>query len=267
MNLIVILTRAWLGLATPVAAAPAAATPAPTTPASAEPGATAVVGNVQAFYAKIKQVTAMFRQEVSNSTFGNTKSSDGTVWLMKPGKMRWDYLEKRGSNVQVKKSFISNGKTLYIIEHDNKRVAKKNLSQDLMPVAVSFLTGTGDLNKEFNPVLDKTTSYGTKGDYVLKLTPKQPSAQYKALYLVADPKDFHVKESVIIDSSNNVNHFRFFAPDFQKEIPDSWFEFDPASVKNTYQIIDADNPPQQGAPQGAGSAAPAPKPAPVPSKK
>jgi len=203
------------------------------------------VANVQKFYANIKQVKAAFRQAVKNATFGTEKTSDGTVWLMKPGKMRWDYLDKKGSTVNVKKSFISNGKTLYVVEHDNKQVMKKNLQQDLMPVAVSFLYGSGDLAKEFNAALDPKSGYGTKGDVVLKLTPKQPSAQYKNLYLVVDATNFHVKESIIIDSSNNVNHFRFFTPDFDSPMKDSWFEFNPASVPS-YRVIDADQQAQQG---------------------
>jgi len=224
---------------------------------SAQPSATQAVQQVQQFYANIKQVTAMFRQEVTNNTFGSTKSSDGTVYLMKPGKMRWDYLEKKPTGVVVKKSFISDGKDLWVIEHDNKQVVKKSLQQDMLPVAVTFLYGKGDLTKDFNPAIDTSSSYGTKGDVVLKLTPKQPSAQYKALYLVTNPTDGHVKESIIVDSSGNVNHFHFFAPDFDKPIKDSWFEFDPASVKS-YRIVDADQPPPQGAP---GSGAPAPAPA------
>ena len=176
---------------------------------------------------------------------------------MKPGKMRWDYLEKKKTGVEVKKSFISNGTYLYVVEHDNKQVVKKNLERDLMPVAISFLYGKGDLKAEFNPELDKTGKYGEKGDLVLRLTPKQPSAQYKNLYLVVSPTDFHVSQSVIIDSSNNVNHFRFFAPDFEKPIKDAYFEFDEHSVKN-YRVIDADAPKE-----GAGSEAPAQPAAPV----
>jgi outer membrane lipoprotein-sorting protein len=116
---------------------------------------------------------------------------------------------------------------------------KKSLQQDLMPVAVSFLYGKGDLKAEFNAELDTTGKYGEKDDIVLRLTPKHPSAQYKNLYLVVSPKDFHVSQSVIVDSSNNVNHFRFFAPDFEKPIKDSYFEFDERSVKN-YRVVDAD---------------------------
>ena len=80
---------------------------------------------------------------------------------------------------------------------------------------------------------------GGKDEIVLKLTPKQPSAQYKSLFLVVNKTDFHVSQSIIIDSSGNVNHFRFFAPDFEEAIKDSWFEFDPRSVPN-YRVVDAD---------------------------
>ncbi len=226
----------FLRILTPLAlvvalAAPVAATPAVT--------AADAVDHVQTFYAGIKQVTASFRQAVTNDTFGSTKSSDGTVWIMKPGKMRWDYLEKKKDKVEVKKSFISNGSYLYVVEHDNKQVTKKNLSQDLMPVAVTFLYGKGDLKAEFTSELDTSGKYGGKDEVVLKLTPKQPSAQYKNLILVCNPQDYHVTQSIIIDSSNNVNHFRFFTPDFEKPIKDSWFEFNENSVKN-YRILDAD---------------------------
>src|SRR5262245_44285932 len=255
-----ILTNAWLGMHAPAAAparivhsAPLVATPTAGATAT-QANASTVVDNVQKFYAGIKQVTAQFRQTVTNSTFGSNKKSDGTVWLMKPGKMRWDYVEKKKDKAQVKKSFISNGTYLYVVEHDNKQVVKKNLQNDLMPVAVSFLYGKGDLKAEFNAEVDKTGKYGGKGDIVLKMTPKKPSAQYKNLFLVVAPDNFRVKQSVIIDSSNNTNQFEFFAPDFEKAQKETIFEFDERSVKN-YRIIDADAQ-QQGS--GAPAALPPP---------
>ncbi len=264
IDIIGILTRTWLGVSSPVlphqvppqkvvASAPLVAAPgAGSAAAAAAPNANTVVDNVQKFYAGIKQVSAQFRQTVTNSTFGTTKKSDGSVWLMKPGKMRWDYVEKKKDKAQVSKSFISNGKYLYVVEHGNKQVVKKNLENDLMPVAVTFLYGKGDLNAEFNAALDTSGTYGGKDDLVLKLTPKQPSAQYKSLFLVVNKSDYHVSQSIIIDSSNNVNHFRFFAPDFEEPIKDSWFQFDPRSVPN-YRVVDADQPQQPAAP-AAGSA-------------
>jgi outer membrane lipoprotein carrier protein len=262
-------TQPQIAPAVPLAGAPAAVD-------NTKPNV--VLDQVQKFYGTIKQVTAQFRQAVTNDMLGSTKTSDGTVWIMKPGKMRWDYLEKKKDKVEVTKSFISNGTTLYVVEHDNMQVVKKNLQQDMMPVAVSFLYGKGDLKTEFSAELDDSGKYGGKGELVLKLTPKKPSAQYKNLFLVVSPTDYHVTQSVIVDSSNNVNHFRFFSPDFAKEIKDTWFEFDERSVKN-YRVVDGDSQGNRGAPAPAptpapaappalpgASKAPAPAPAPAPKK-
>jgi outer membrane lipoprotein carrier protein len=286
IDIIGILTRTWLAanapapaqqiVTLPLVAAPgagsaagsAAAAPTPTT--AVAPTAASVVAEVQKFYAGIKQVSARFRQSVTNNTFGSTKTSDGSLWLMKPGKMRWDYVEtKKGKNVVVKKSFISNGSYLYVVEHDNKQVVKKNLANDLMPVAVTFLYGKGDLSAEFNSVIDKAGKYGGKDDIVLKMTPKKPSAQYKNLYLIVAKDNFRVKQSVIIDSSDNINSFMFYEPDFTKVLKPTIFEFDERSVKN-YRIVDADAQGAQGSGAGSGAApgATAPTvPAPTPPAK
>jgi outer membrane lipoprotein-sorting protein len=231
-------TRGWLpnlAAVTPIASA----TPVRV---AAAPSADEVVGKVQAFYATVNHLTAKFRQEFTNATFGDKKISDGTLWIMKPGKMRWDYFSKsRKGQVKVEKSFISNGNYLFVVEHQNKQVIKKNLEKDLTPVAVSFLYGKGDLRADFNAALDSSGKFGSKGDVVLKLTPKTPSAQYKNLYLVVDSSAYRVKQSIIVDSGNNVNHFRFFEPDFVKPVKDDWFVFDEKSVKN-YRMVDADQP-------------------------
>jgi outer membrane lipoprotein-sorting protein len=227
------------------------------TQAATAPSADTAVDKVQTFYANVKQVTAKFRQEVTNAAFGETKTSDGMLWIAKPGKMRWDYYSKpHGGKIEVKTSFISNGTFLYVVQYDQKQVLRKNLDKDLLPVAISFLYGKGDLKAEFNPSLDANSKYGEKDDIVLKLIPKKPSAQYKTLYLVVDPGNYRVKQSVIIDSSDNVNHFRFYEPDFDKAVDDKWFEFNEKSVKN-YRIRDADEDAQQNGPQNAPAPAPA----------
>jgi len=268
IDVVGILMHFVLGWAPAPAPPPATPQVAAVVPLAGAPGAVdtskpgVVLDQVQKFYGSIKQVTAQFRQSVTNDMLGSTKTSDGTLWIMKPGKMRWDYLEKKKDKVEVTKSFISNGTNLYVVEHDNMQVVKKNLQQDMMPVAVSFLYGKGDLKTEFTPELDGSGKYGAKGELVLKLTPKKPSAQYKNLFLVVSPTDFHVTQSVIVDSSNNVNHFRFYSPDFAKEIKDTWFEFDERSVKN-YRVVDADSQGNRGAPAPP-PAAPAPSKAPAP---
>jgi outer membrane lipoprotein carrier protein len=222
------------------------------------PAASEILTGVQKFYAGISGVNAKFRQEVVNTTFGRSDISDGFVRIQKPGKMRWEYFNKsqKGKKPTISKDFISNGKYLYVVERDNKQVIKKDLQKNLLPTAITFLYGKGDLSADFTPALDTTGAYGEKGAHVLKLTPKTPSAQYKHLFLVVDPATFYVKESIIIDSAGNKNHFRFYSLDFKAAEPASTFELDEKNpaFKN-FRVVDGDAP-QKAAPQAPPPAAP-----------
>lgn len=219
-----------------------AAPAGPATPAK-RLAADEVVARVQAFYVDTQRLTALFRQTYTNTTFGKKSVSDGKLWIKKPGKMRWDY---RGAQRKVNKSFISDGNMLWAVEHDNKQVFKKSLEDDMLPVAVTFLYGKGDLARDFRSALDTSGKYGKKTDYVLELTPRTPSAQYKNLYLVVDPGNFRVKESIVIEASGNTNHFRFFSPDTKATVQDTWFVFNEKQFKN-YRLVEPDDQPKAGA--------------------
>ena len=188
----------WL----PIAPAPAAATPPPAQ----------VLANVQAFYAKVQRVRARFEQEVRDPVFGRAEISTGRVWIAKPGKMRWDYANKKRSS-QPKRSFVFDGKTYYMVDHLTKRVQSASAAQNVLPAAISFLQGKGDLAREFHVKLDASGTHGAAPDLVLALAPKRPSAQYKQLYLVVDTTDWHVKRSIVIDPADRVNAFSFLEPD------------------------------------------------------
>jgi len=209
---------------------------------AAAPSATAVLAGVQKFYAGISGVKAKFRQEVTNATFGRTDISDGQLLIKKPGKMRWEYYaKKRKGTVKVAKDFISNGSFLYVVDYENKQVIKKDLQKNLLPTAITFLYGKGDLAADFTPALDTSGTYGAKGDVVLQLLPKKPSAQYKTLHLVVDPGTFRVRESILIDSAGNKNHFRFYDPSFDAKIDDKVFEFSEKSpAVKSFRVIDGD---------------------------
>ena len=210
-----------LALAQPkVLKAPEARPPAP---ASADD----VVTAVQKYYLGAEKLKADFKQTYTNTVFGKESVSQGKVMVKKPGKMRWDYTRPE------KKYFISDGTTLWVYEEAAKQVFKQSLKDQILPVAVTFLYGQGDLKKDFTAALDPG-KYGGKGDLVLKLTPRQASAQYKTLWLVVDPADFHVEESVILEASGNVNHFLFYNIKLneQAKFADKHFNFTPpAGVK------------------------------------
>jgi len=197
-----------------------------------------VVAEVQKFYKGIKQVSAKFEQEVVNPTFGRRSKSTGKLRIKKPGKMRWDYFGKKiDGKVKVTKKFISDGKQLWVVDHGNKQVIEKKLDQNLLPAAVTFLYGKGDLAKDFTAALDSSGTYGEEGDVVVELTPKVASTQYQKIFLVVATSNYRVRQSVVIDSGGIVNHFRFYEPNFKKKIGSATFRFDKADYPD-YALVD-----------------------------
>jgi outer membrane lipoprotein carrier protein len=250
---------AWFAGAGPVALpsvklAPAlSAQPAEKAPSSPTAGAIRVAPNpadpivkgVQSFYRNTQHLTAKFRQNVVNKTFGLPSMNDGKVYLKKPGKMRWDYFSKR-DRTQVTRSQMSDGKTIWAVDKNGKWYYRQDLSKSTLPVAVTFLTGTGDLSKEFDARLLTGSKHGTANDKVLELTPKKPSAQFKTLVLVVDPSNFRVKKSIVTSATGDTNEFSFFEPDTAKDVADTWFVFNPkAAGAKGFREIKAEEAPQK----------------------
>jgi outer membrane lipoprotein carrier protein len=196
----------------PLVARPLAA--GPQLQVAVAPDAGAAIQKVQSFYNSTKSFTAVFTQTVTNQTFNKLKPkvSKGKVYILKPGKMRWDYKNKSYKKVgdpKVSKSFISDGTHLWAVMHKNKQYYKEELGGSTLPVAVSFLMGKGDLRKEFNVAFDTAGKFGSKSDILLVLTPKRPSARYKKLWLIVDASTHAVKQSVVLNSKGDTNSIRF----------------------------------------------------------
>ena len=154
------------------------------------PSATVVLANVQKFYAGQQQLTATFQQVVTQAAFGTTATTNGSVRVEKPSLFRLDYVSTK--NI-VTKSFIFDGKILWIIDVPNKQVIQNQVAPNApnasMPAAVSFLTGAANLAKQFNVAINTSGKFvGTKAT-VLELTPKQTSAQIKTAVLRRRPRD------------------------------------------------------------------------------
>jgi outer membrane lipoprotein carrier protein len=235
-------------VAAPVLQAQPVADKAPTSPTAgairvAPNAAEPVVKGVQNFYKNTQQLTAKFRQSFYNKTFGLPKVNDGKVYLKKPGKMRWDYFSKRNKN-EVSRSQMSDGKMIWAVDKTGKWYYKQSLTQSTLPVAVTFLTGKGDLTKEFNSKVLTGSKYATAGETVLELTPKKPSAQFKTLVLVVDPATFRVKKSIVTTATGDTNEYSFYEPDTNKMVADTWFVFNPTAAKG-FREIKAEDAPQK----------------------
>ncbi|MBA2662165.1 MAG: outer membrane lipoprotein carrier protein LolA [Bradymonadaceae bacterium] len=185
--------------------------------------ATEVAERIQGFYQKTTDFQSSFKQTYTDVAAGESKTSSGTVYFKKPGKMRWDYNSAKDAKKRDK-VLVSDGSTFWIYEFEFQQVFKQCLAESQLPTSLRFLMGEGNLLDEFDVEL---TPKSTAARPELKLTPKQPTAQYRELRFIVDPTTFQVARTTIYDPYGNTNQIEFNSMRVNRNLPDSGFEFSP----------------------------------------
>jgi outer membrane lipoprotein carrier protein len=205
----------------PPASVSAAPAPAASTAPAANMTASDVSAQVQKAYVAITAYEADFEQQYDMKAFGQKKTSKGHVLFVKPGKMRWDYTEPKDNVV------VSDGTTLYSYVAADKQARKMMVKDSQMPTALSFLTGKGDLGKEFNLALMDAKQLKFEGGYVLKATPKVATNLYNFVLFYVDAKTFHVRRVLIVDAQDNRNRFDFSKASQNGKVDENRFKWSP----------------------------------------
>ena len=178
-----------------------------------------VVSKMQAFYEKTEDLKGKFKQVYTDTLYNSRKTSYGYLYVKKPGMMRWNYVK------QERKSFIADGKMLWVWEPEDKQAFRNPLDSANLSTGLTFLLGKGDLTREFN-VTYSDTKLGAPGDQVLKLTPKVATGQHEHLLIAVKPNNYSVGESMVVQK-NSTNHFIFSKMEFNTKLGTSRFRFKP----------------------------------------
>lgn len=201
--------------------------------AQAAPSAGDVLARVRAHYKGVAHLRGGFRQESTDTTFGNTSEAEGTLELARPGKLRLDYAMKVSAG--VKRSFRSDGTHLWDVNHENLEIDVMDVAHATIPAAVALLTGA-DPTQDFTATLTTTSGYGGRGAVVVQLDARRATAQAKRVFVVVDPADDHVRETATVDSSGNVQHLVFDALDPKAAVADADFAPTPKELKS-YKVV------------------------------
>jgi outer membrane lipoprotein carrier protein len=204
----------------------AASPPPAAAPAPGRLPLPAVIERMQKNYDQAKDFRAHFSQKYTNVAFNRTKVSSGEVIFKKGGRMRWEY-DKPDPQL-----FVSDGKTLWLYEPNDKQAFRQSLKESQLPGALSFLLGKGKLSDEFEIAPAGEIAYGNKVDYRLSLKPKQPQATYKSIYFIVDAKTFYVTESVLVNAQGDINDITFSDVKVNTKVADALFVWKvPAGVR------------------------------------
>jgi len=181
-----------------------------------------VVAGVEATYGKINDLRAEFTQTAYNRSLGQDIKAEGTVYLKKGGKMRWDY--KSPSPQQL----VSDGSSLWVYTPELNQVNKGSAPKALAGPAGSFLAGLGRLRNEFSVrFLNPASKVDASGRPVIDLAPKNPTPLLTRLVLHVDPKDYVVRQAVLYDQAQNTVTMTFNKVTINPGLADSLFVFTP----------------------------------------
>jgi outer membrane lipoprotein carrier protein len=181
-----------------------------------------VVDALEATYGKMTDLRADFTQVARNPSLGQDVKAEGTVYLKKGGKMRWDY--KSPSPQQI----VSDGTYLWVYTPELNQVNKGDAPKALAGPAGSFLQGLGKVREEFTVrFLNPANKTDASGRPVLDLTPKKPTALLTRLVLTLDPKDYVVRQAVLYDQLQNTVTMSFERVAVNPGLSDTLFAFTP----------------------------------------
>ena len=183
------------------------------------PTAAAVARDLQRKYDGVKDFSADFVHTYRGGVLKQQAVERGRLLVRKPGKMRWEY------TAPEKKLFVSDGRKIYSYIPQDRQVVVSTMPQDGdAPTPALFLTGRGDIVRDFNVAFD-TVADAQAGSVILKLTPKKPEPEYDSLTLVVDPQTLGLRMLITVDTQGGRSAFSFSNLKENVGVADSQFVF------------------------------------------
>jgi outer membrane lipoprotein carrier protein len=171
-------------------------------------------------YNHLKTLKAEFTEVYQGPGVSRTES--GTLWLKKPGRMRWDYREPR------EKLFLTDSHTAFFYvpgERQARRTPLKNLDDIRSPLR--YLLGKTRLQKELEGLsLAPDLTPARKGDSVLRGIPKGMKDRISEVLLEISPA-FQIDRILIREVDGTTTDFLFSNPQENVPVQDSLFHFSP----------------------------------------
>jgi outer membrane lipoprotein carrier protein len=180
----------------------------------------AVAAAVDEHYNHLRTLEAQFTELYRGSGMERTES--GTLWLKKPGKMRWEYRSPK------EKLFVSDGKNAWFyVPQDGqaRKSAAKKLDDVRSPLA--FLLGKTRLEKELRGLsLASDIEPMQPGDTVLRGVPKGLEEQISEIVLEVTPEN-RIVRLVMQEVDGASTEYRFSDQKENVAVGDAKFGFKP----------------------------------------
>ena len=179
-----------------------------------------VVAGLQAWLDGTQTLDMRFQQSLVSSALGTTATESGRLYLERPGKLRWDYVDP-----EKKIALLLGDRTALYLE-DERLMSRGRLSgeQGLFP---RLLAGHDRVGEFFSANLVATPSTGGRGSYRLRLVPKGDPASMGAVTLILRPPAFLIEGAELLDETGNRTTYTFSNVRRNRTLPEGLFAFEP----------------------------------------
>jgi outer membrane lipoprotein carrier protein len=138
----------------------------------------ALLKSVEARYNHAQSLKIDFSETYAGVGHAPAHTESGTLYLRKPGRMRWEYSTPAG------KLFVSDGKDVFLYTPDQRRAEKSRLKEsDDMRAPLAFLLGKLDFGREFKSFDSRPEGANTW----IAAVPKNPNVEYSKVEFLVDP--------------------------------------------------------------------------------
>src|SRR6266700_3495422 len=200
---------------------------AATATASALPNVHVVAHGVDEHYNQLQSLEAEFTEIYQGSGVERTES--GTLWLKKPGKMRWEYRSPE------EKLFVGDGRDAWLylpVEKQARKSSMRKLENLRSPLA--FLLGKTKLEKELHLLSFAPDIQSWKPeDSMLRGVPRGLEDRVRQVLLEVTP-EHQIARILIHGVDDSITEYRFSNQKEDVEVPSNRFRFSaPAGTEVT----------------------------------
>jgi len=174
---------------------------------------------VDSHYNRLHSLRANFSE--SYEGLGMSRSETGTLLLLKPGRMRWDYTSPAG------KLFLIDGKFAWFYVRGEAQVQRMAASKlDDLRSPLRFLLGHTQLDKELTGLQLASVPTG-HGEYTLIGQPKGQENRVRRISLSIVPDTGAIAAIEIEENDGATTRFTFTDEETNVAIPEGAFKFNP----------------------------------------
>ena len=179
----------------------------------------AVVARVQEWLDGTRDMEAGFQQTMTSGALGAGVVESGRMYLQRPGRMRWDYLEP-----EKKVALIHGDSTRLYLEEDGQLWEGRLESGSLLAM---LLADAQPIETLFEAELLDTPVRSETAAYRLQLLPRADPESFREIVLTLRPPRFAIDAVEVLDAAGNRMQYRFFDLKRNRGLPKSAFHFEP----------------------------------------